>query len=522
MAGVWIGWVEPIRDQWAAVEPLIELGARVETSPSKTPNWMKSVLPTGQTENIEALILNKAKELKSDDLKCLARLPHLKRLSIEQCGLDDAGVAWIADCPTIEQLSIRNNMDVTNKNVKTLASLPNLKNLDVVHTGMKWRAIIAFQKNPQLEVVHGFLFRDARNSELETMAEINNTTEYLTILNADETSVPTAMRLFPSLHTLTLDRFESLNPSNIELLESHPELDYVTIRSDQSGAEKVWWQALLSKLDADYLMHYKDSFSIKFRHKDPNCSLDLRIGSVSLKDLALLKEIGVLSTIKGCNLFHLDSDEFEDLDFLGWLSNLEKLKLESCAGPKRIDFGLLSPKLQFVHLDKCEQLIELVNLVDFSNLTEVSVYWCPLKTIQNLDLPVTTKLVILSSISKQTVAISEFFKDVRSLGKLQFLYCPDLEDLTGIENISGLESLEIAFCNSVSDWSPVFKCHDLHELTLRIPDGLAQELPSPKLDFLAQLDKFSFEENSKSSNQLWNDAWRDIVASRETDAVPSD
>ena len=120
-AGVWINWVEPVRVQWAAVEPMLEQGAYVTTSPSDLPRWMKSVLPEGKTENIEALFFTETKSLKSDDLKCLARLPHLRQLCLEGCELDDAGVAWIADCPTIEELTIKDNDKVTDISARVLA-----------------------------------------------------------------------------------------------------------------------------------------------------------------------------------------------------------------------------------------------------------------------------------------------------------------------------------------------------------------------------------------------------------------
>ena len=83
-AGVWMSWIEPVRSQWAAVQSFVERGAEVETSPSKLPDWMKSFLASGQTENIETLSFT-YKTLEPDDLKCLSRLRYLKRLNLYRC-----------------------------------------------------------------------------------------------------------------------------------------------------------------------------------------------------------------------------------------------------------------------------------------------------------------------------------------------------------------------------------------------------------------------------------------------------
>ena len=74
----------------------------------------------------------------------------------------------------------------------------------------------------------------------------------------------------------------------------------------------------------------------------------------------------------------------------------------------------------------------------------------------------------------------------------------------------------------MNDWSALFKCRDLRELNLEMNVGRAEQLPPPDLDFLAQLDKFSFGTSRRSVNQTWIDAWRKIVASRESNAAQTD
>ena len=387
--GVWMAWVQPVRDQWLAVEPLLERGARVETSPSELPDWMKSVLPTGQTENIEALFFKNTSKLKSDDLKCLARLPHLKRLYLEQSGLDDAGVAWIADCPTIERLAIWRNLKITNKSVETLVSLPNLKVVDVHETRMDWRSMIEFQKKPQVKVIQYFQYTSADSSELETMAEFNNETWLLSISGTNATSIPKAMRLFPNLRMLNLDNFESLNRSNIKLLKAS-ELTSVFLDSCEADPEGDCWRALLGEFDVHGLSCRGSQLSIHLRCKDGR-DLLLNITGVSLQDLALLNEFGGLAAIRYCTLRGLAGDEFESLGFLSWLTDLETLELNNCN-------------------------VEIVSLVDLPELKKVTIHQCSVGTNRNIDLPAATQLVI-SSLKQQPGASLDFLKDVRSVGK---------------------------------------------------------------------------------------------------------
>ena len=291
--GIWMGYVQPVRNQWAAVKPLLERGARVETSPSEIPDWMKSVLPVGQTDNIEALFFKNTNARKSDDLKCLARLPHLKRLYLECSGLDDAGVAWIADCPTIERLAVWANPNVTNRSAAVLASLPNLKLLDVHRTSMDWHAMIELQNNPQLKVIHSFTFQHIYNSEIETMAKIDNTLKWLCIKDANETSISRATKLFPKLKLIQVDRIESVNLSTVKIIASQPSLKTVSLRlpKTRTRPEATWWRGINSHLDATELGSSWGRFRLKYRPRNNNGFPVLEIRGVSYDDLTVLKKL---------------------------------------------------------------------------------------------------------------------------------------------------------------------------------------------------------------------------------------
>ena len=92
--GVWLSLIQPTLVQWNAIRPLLERGARVETSPSDVPAWVKRFLPKGETENVIAVQI--IDQLHSRDIERLRDLPHLKRLNVERCGLIDKDVEQIS------------------------------------------------------------------------------------------------------------------------------------------------------------------------------------------------------------------------------------------------------------------------------------------------------------------------------------------------------------------------------------------------------------------------------------------
>ena len=517
-AGVWVGWVEPVRKQWAAVDPLLDRGAQVETSPSKLPEWMKKLLPTGKTENIEALFFKNTTKLTSDDLKCLSRLPHLKRLYLERSGLDDQGVAWIAACPSIERLSIWGNSKVTNKTAPILASLPNLKLIDLHDTGMNWRTMIEFDEKPQTKVVEDFRFYALKSSELEVLAKINNKAGSLDIKGADATTIPRTISLFPYISYFNITGSDALTQDNIQLVKSHRRLQYIQLDLQETPAEKDWWRMLLGEMDASDLYYQEKNLSIPFRFRHSTRDSYFSIEGVSSTDFAQLREIGGLSTITNCSLYKLDFPEVEELDFLSWLSNLKSLKLYNCQNPQRIDFALMSPKLESVKLEICDRLTEIENLVGLPQLKSLKIDRCPVKTIRNINLPASTELEISFPTPQENVVNFDFLEDVKSLGNLRLSYCHGLKDLNGIENIPGLKKLRIEFCHSINDWSALYKCRELKELTFDLDFGRAQKLPPPNLDFLNQLDKFCFASGARSANQTWIDAWAKIIESRKAAA----
>lgn len=154
--GIWIGIIQPVRSQWAAVAPILKLGGRVETSPSKIPNWMKSILPAGQTENVEAVFFN-YQAATNESIEALERLPHLRRLYLQRAQLNSEHLKTIARLQHLERLSIWGNEKLNNNDLIPLANLENLQVLDIHQCrSADWKALLPFCENQKIRIVQSF------------------------------------------------------------------------------------------------------------------------------------------------------------------------------------------------------------------------------------------------------------------------------------------------------------------------------------------------------------------------------
>ena len=88
--GVWTRLIAPVRQQWAAIEPILDLGGRIETKPSNVPEWLEFLLEEGKTEVIEAVYFRCPDHLQpatDKTIEALKGLPHVKTLEIQQARL---------------------------------------------------------------------------------------------------------------------------------------------------------------------------------------------------------------------------------------------------------------------------------------------------------------------------------------------------------------------------------------------------------------------------------------------------
>ena len=164
--------IEPIRNQWAAVEPILNMGGRVETSPSKIPNWMKRLLPEGQTENIDAVFFN-YRRATDEAIEALEKLPYLRRLYVEQASLNSKHLETISRLKKLERLSIWGNEKLTNDDLTPLANLGNLEVLDIHRcTSADWKSLLPFSENQNIKIVQSFPVSDFEPAELDDLKSV--------------------------------------------------------------------------------------------------------------------------------------------------------------------------------------------------------------------------------------------------------------------------------------------------------------------------------------------------------------
>ena len=165
--GVWNQLIAPVRQQWAAIEPILDMGGRVETKPSNIPEWLKFLLPEGKTENIEAVYFQcpiTAEEYTTgviqfqyatdEAIEALEHLPHLRHLNLEQAQLKSKHIDTIVKLAQLEHLEMAQNRDLTEADLSKLACLENLSFLDISYCGGDWRTLLAFRKNLGIQIRH--------------------------------------------------------------------------------------------------------------------------------------------------------------------------------------------------------------------------------------------------------------------------------------------------------------------------------------------------------------------------------
>ena len=158
--GVWNQLIAPVRQQWAAIEPILDSGGRIETKPSNVPEWLEFLLEEGKTKDIEAVYLRWPDHLQpvtDETIEALKRLPHLKTLEIPRVRLKPKHIEVIAKLTQLEHLNMSENRRLARADLTAMTGLKNLKTLDIRECGdQDWRTLLAFRENDQVTIGHSF------------------------------------------------------------------------------------------------------------------------------------------------------------------------------------------------------------------------------------------------------------------------------------------------------------------------------------------------------------------------------
>ena len=162
--GIWQGMINPVRQQWLAVEPILAMGGQVETNPSNVPKWLKFLLEDGKTENIKAVDFKCAfsdyapssRFATDETIEALKHLPHLRRLDLEHAQLKPKHIDTIVKLAQLEYLDLSGNQKLSAADLRKLTCLKNLNFLDIGSCGGDWRTLLAFQKEQRNIIQHSF------------------------------------------------------------------------------------------------------------------------------------------------------------------------------------------------------------------------------------------------------------------------------------------------------------------------------------------------------------------------------
>ena len=241
--GIWVGMVQPIRNQWAAVEPILELGGRVETSPSDIPNWLKRLLPAGQTENIEAVFFNYHKAT-DEAVVALEKLPHLKRLYVEKAQLNSKHLKTIAKLKNLERLSLWDTGNLSNDDLTPLAKLENLEVLDMHGYGKaNWKVLLPFRENQKIKIVQRLIYDGITIDDLSQLEDLKSVERFCEPLNSvcfnrcQISDLKKLLQYFPTIHSVWISFEGEIEPTYFsQLLQvSHDEPLEITLYNHQAN-----------------------------------------------------------------------------------------------------------------------------------------------------------------------------------------------------------------------------------------------------------------------------------------------
>ncbi|MEM7313185.1 MAG: hypothetical protein AAF497_08540 [Planctomycetota bacterium] len=239
VGGTWLSSIRPILAQWKAVEPIMELDGRVETVPSNLPGWLKGIMPTGKTENIEAVFFQ-YRSATDEAIDALAKLPHLRRLYVEKTNLQPRHIEKIAQLDRLERLSLWDQTSLSNADVAKLSRLSNLDVLNMEHCrGVDWRVLLAFRDLPKTKIKHTLMHGAATDVELEEYENLLSVQDRLAEIKLfschdwDANQLEKTLEMFPDIRSIWLSFSkpvdEALMPAFLKLgYETDVEL-YITI-----------------------------------------------------------------------------------------------------------------------------------------------------------------------------------------------------------------------------------------------------------------------------------------------------
>ncbi len=208
--------------------------------------------------------------------------------------------------------------------------------------------------------------------------------------------------------------------------------------------------------------------------------------SISLHDTT--KEITSftgLNSIKSLKKITISGNYgIENLNFLKGLNQLSSLEISFCTKLQDIEVLNELPSLKKLEISFCDEIMSLNGISKANNLIDLTIFCDSLKDVRALKNLKNVKRLSCNKISSESVLshmifleslylvgckdlkVIDEFKNLIELKSLDLTYA-NIENIEGLRRLEGLEKLELNFCDSLVDISPLMGLVNMKELQLK-------------------------------------------------------
>jgi hypothetical protein len=231
--GIWLGALaNTAQKQMRAVQLIRRLAGNFNydyqaaaLAEPQYPEWLRKRLPHDFLARVTQVFLAKS-EVTDDDLRILARLPHLNHLELQDTKVSDNGIKYLAALTKLETLHL-NCTACTDTGLMSLASLTRIKRLSLSQTQITDTGLAVVHSMPSLTALTlgSTRISDAGLTELRGLRRLE-------ILHLSDTEITEAglakLRELPALYGLGLPN-RVISPTGISALRQFPKLRVIYI-----------------------------------------------------------------------------------------------------------------------------------------------------------------------------------------------------------------------------------------------------------------------------------------------------
>jgi hypothetical protein len=150
--GAWALYVNPYRQQLRSLAVVNRLQGAVIRAPAEGPAWQGWLVTTMLGKETFAQVTEvdlNYKKVSDADLRQLAGLIHLRKLSLDYTAVTDDGIASLQSMPNLQEVSLRYTK-VADEGAAHLSRLPSLRTAHLTGTKITDAGALALASNPQI------------------------------------------------------------------------------------------------------------------------------------------------------------------------------------------------------------------------------------------------------------------------------------------------------------------------------------------------------------------------------------